>query len=138
MTTTLSGNPATPKYQRNVLNALHYQGNDWKRILSFLSGELKILAERLTLNNFMDFDTIQTEVGGFQNMLDRLNKEIEQLRYDIQADEEAIQKLVRQNACNIKKQMFPFDSRKLTRVKDLSASVTATQFAINQFLTKNI
>src|SRR5579864_7279892 len=119
------------------LNALHHQGNDWRRELDFYIDDLAILTKRLQKPNGTGAGKKNSAPGEkFLNKFIQLRKRIDVINHDIELREKKIEQAAKTKPGAIIGPVEVTDDKIMSHMQELSASIASTRFEFNQYLAK--
>lgn len=124
---------------KTSITALHHQGVDWTRELSFYKDELAVLNTRLEeVAKQNTGSEVMAQVEHFQNKFIMLREQLDILKHDVNLRNEAVNKLAAERPEHIGERYTTESDALLDRMKDYARSIADTRYEFNTFLARTL
>lgn len=124
---------------KTSITALHHQGTDWTRELSFYKDELGVLNTRLEeVAKQNTGQEVMAQVEHFQNKFIMLREQLDILKHDVNQRNEAVNKLAAERPEHIGERYATESDALLDRMKDYARSIADTRYEFNTFLARTL
>lgn len=113
---------------KTTLNALHHQGNDWKRDLDFYVDELAILTKRLEAVDSKKHTPKEAQkAAAFLKKFVKIREKADALKVAINARQKKVESIAKDKPGSLDDKLKPVSDKLHQRVTELAASVAATR-----------